>query len=185
MKWLLRMPPGRILTGLVLAFGLSLGAEAADPPQAAKPTVESLAKELSDLKKSHDESNTKHSDNSSLGHAKGDSAWMLTSAAMVNIMLPGLALFYGGMVRRKNVLATMMQSMAALSVVGLYWVVFGYSLAFGPSVPWISIPGFEGGVVGWSWDLFFMKGIKADQPLPAANISIYAHMVFQLSLIHI
>ena len=179
MKWLLRMPPGRILTGLVLAFGLSLGAEAADPPQAAKPTVESLAKELSDLKKSHDESNTKHSDNSSLGHAKGDSAWMLTSAAMVNIMLPGLALFYGGMVRRKNVLATMMQSMAALSVVGLYWVVFGYSLAFGPSVPWISIPGFEGGVVGWSWDLFFMKGIKADQPLPAANISIYAHMVFQ------
>lgn len=179
MEWLFRFPGRHILAGLVLAFGLSMGALAVDPPAPPKPTLDSLAKELADLKKTHDEANTKHADNSTVAHNKGDSAWMLTSAAMVNIMLPGLALFYGGMVRRKNVLATMMQSMAALSVVGMFWVSFGYSMAFGPSVSWISLPGFEGGVVGWSWDLFFLQGIKSDQALPASNISIYAHMIFQ------
>src|SRR5439155_1416750 len=53
---------------------------------------------------------------------KADSAWMLVSTALVMLMVPGLALFYGGMVRRKNILATMMQSMVALAVVGVYWV---------------------------------------------------------------
>jgi len=62
----------------------------------------------------------------------GDTAWMLTSAALVLLMTPGLACFYGGLVRRKNVLGTMMQSMAAMSMVGVLWAVAGYSLAFGP-----------------------------------------------------
>lgn len=64
----------------------------------------------------------------------GDTAWMLASAALVMLMIPGLALFYGGMVRAKNVLATMMQSFTCLGVVSVLWVLFGYSLAFGPDV---------------------------------------------------
>jgi ammonium transporter, Amt family len=69
----------------------------------------------------------------------GDTAWLLVSTALVLFMTPGLALFYGGMVRRKNVLATLMHSFAALPLVTLQWVLLGYSLAFGPS---------HGGLIG-------------------------------------
>ena len=62
----------------------------------------------------------------------GDTAWMLTSAALVMFMTPGLALFYGGLVRAKNVLATVMQSFIALAVVSVVWALIGYTLAFGP-----------------------------------------------------
>jgi Amt family ammonium transporter len=62
----------------------------------------------------------------------GDTAWMLISAALVLLMIPGLALFYGGMVRSKNVLSTMMHSFVAMGIVGVQWAVIGYSLAFGP-----------------------------------------------------
>ncbi|NUP99789.1 MAG: ammonium transporter [Armatimonadetes bacterium] len=61
----------------------------------------------------------------------GDTAWILVSAALVMLMTPGLALFYAGMVRRKNVLGTLMQSFIAVAVIGVLWVVIGYSLAFG------------------------------------------------------
>ena len=61
----------------------------------------------------------------------GDTAWMLVSTGLVLLMVPGLALFYGGMVRRKNVLGTMMHSMVALALIGVQWVLFGYALAFG------------------------------------------------------
>jgi Amt family ammonium transporter len=61
----------------------------------------------------------------------GDTAWLLISAALVMLMTPGLALFYGGMVRRKNVLSTIMMSFAFLGPVGLLWVLYGYSLSFG------------------------------------------------------
>jgi Amt family ammonium transporter len=64
----------------------------------------------------------------------GDTAWLLISTALVLLMTPGLALFYGGMVRRKNVLGTMMQSFMAIAVVSLQWVLIGYSLSFGPDV---------------------------------------------------
>ncbi len=103
---------------------------------------------------------------------RGDTAWMLVSSALVLLMVPGLALFYGGMVRGKNVLATMMQSMACLALVGLYWVAIGYSLAFGESVG-----GY--GLIGWSPDLVFLQGIEPDQLLPGLNITIYAHAMFQ------
>ncbi|HVY45527.1 MAG TPA: ammonium transporter [Minicystis sp.] len=63
----------------------------------------------------------------------GDTAWLLVSTALVLFMTPGLALFYGGMVRRKNVLATLMHSFAALPLVTLQWVLVGYTLSFGPS----------------------------------------------------
>ena len=61
----------------------------------------------------------------------GDTAWVLVSAALVMFMTPGLALFYGGLVRAKNVLGTVMQSLIALGVVTVLWVLVGYSLAFG------------------------------------------------------
>ena len=71
----------------------------------------------------------------------GDTAFILVSAALVLLMTPGLALFYGGMVRRKNVLGTIMQSFIMISLIGLEWVYLGYSLSFGPD-----IAGFIGGL---------------------------------------
>lgn len=100
----------------------------------------------------------------------GDTAWVLMSSALVMFMLPGLALFYGGMVRRKNVLATMMQTMIALAIVGVYWIGIGYCLAFGAS---------QGGWIGWSPELLFLHGIRTDQVLPGTHIPIYAHVMFQ------
>ena len=65
----------------------------------------------------------------------GDTAWMLVSTALVMAMtVPGLAMFYGGLVRRKNVLSTMMQSFIILCLISVQWVLWGYSLAFGPDV---------------------------------------------------
>jgi ammonium transporter, Amt family len=76
---------------------------------------------------------------------KGDTAWMLTSSALVLLMTaPGLALFYGGMVRQKNALATLMQSFIIMAVISIQWILWGYSLAFGPD---------KGGIIGgleWS-----------------------------------
>jgi Amt family ammonium transporter len=64
----------------------------------------------------------------------GDTAWMLVAAAMVLLMTPGLAFFYGGMVRSKNVLSTMMHSFVAMGIVGVQWAIIGYSLSFGPDI---------------------------------------------------
>jgi Amt family ammonium transporter len=79
----------------------------------------------------------------------GDTAWLLTSSALVLFMTaPGLALFYGGLVRRKNALATIMQSFILMAVISIQWIVFGYSLAFGPdiggfigSLSWVGLNG--------------------------------------------
>src|SRR5215204_2169628 len=68
-----------------------------------------------------------------------DIAWIIVATALVFLMTPGLAFFYGGMVHRKNVLSTMMKSVVAAGVVGVLWVVVGYSLAFGDSI---------GGIIG-------------------------------------
>lgn len=81
----------------------------------------------------------------------GTTAWMLTSTALVLLMVPGLAMFYGGLVRTKNVLGTMMHSFVAMAVIGVLWTVCGYSLAFGKNI--------LGGFVGWNTDYFFLKGI--------------------------
>jgi Amt family ammonium transporter len=64
----------------------------------------------------------------------GDTAWMLVSSALVLLMIPGLAFFYGGMVRQKNVLSTVMHSFVAMGIVGVQWVIIGYSLSFGPDI---------------------------------------------------
>lgn len=81
----------------------------------------------------------------------GSTAWMLMSSAMVLLMVPGLALFYGGMVRRKNVLTTMLHSFVAMAIIGLQWVLIGYCLAFGTS--WH-------GLIGWNPDYLAFNGIS-------------------------
>lgn len=95
----------------------------------------------------------------------GNTAWLLLSAALVMLMTPGVALFYGGMVRKKNVLSTMMMSMAPLALVGILWVLYGYSLVFGPDV---------GGVIG---NLNFI-GLNHVGQTPSA---VYATTVPQLA----
>ena len=75
----------------------------------------------------------------------GDTAWLLMSSALVMIMLPGLALFYGGLVRSKNVLSTIMHSFFGLALVSVVWVIVGFSLAFGKDVNLFGIPGLVGG----------------------------------------
>lgn len=81
----------------------------------------------------------------------GNTSWMLISTALVLLMMPGLAMFYGGLVRTKNVLGTMMHTFVAMAVIGVLWVICGYSLTFGKSI--------MGGFVGWNSDFFFLKGI--------------------------
>jgi Amt family ammonium transporter len=94
----------------------------------------------------------------------GDTAWLLVSTALVLLMVPGLALFYGGLVRTKNVLSTYMHSFVALGLVTLQWVVFGYSLAFGPD---------HGGVIG-DLSFAFLRGVGLE---PRAGMTI-PHMLF-------
>ncbi|MBI1822185.1 MAG: ammonium transporter [Nitrospirae bacterium] len=101
----------------------------------------------------------------------GDTAWVLTSSALVLLMTaPGLALFYGGMVRKKNVLATIMQSFIILCIISIQWVLWGYSLAFGPD---------KGGLIG-SLAWFGLSGVGYDpNPDYAATIPHQAFMIFQ------
>jgi len=82
--------------------------------------------------------------NPELTISAGNTAWVLISAALVFLMIPGLALFYGGLVRTKGVLNTMMMSAAALGVVGVQWILFGYSLSFEPGGAWIGGFGWAG-----------------------------------------
>ena len=66
------------------------------------------------------------------GASRGDTAWMIVASALVMLMTPGLAFFYGGLVRSKNVLNTLMMSFAALGIISIQWMLWGYSVAFGP-----------------------------------------------------
>lgn len=99
----------------------------------------------------------------------GAEAWMLTSTALVLLMVPGLAMFYGGLVRTKNVIGTMMHSFAAMGIIGVIWVVCGYAMSFGPNV--------LGGFVGWNPDLLFLKGI--DDTIMPLGIPEYVFAMFQ------
>ena len=88
-----------------------------------------------------------------------DTAWMIVATALVLMMtIPGLALFYSGMVRKKNVLATMAQSLAAVMIISILWVAFGYSLVFVGDGPWLG-----------SLDRFFLAGMTMDSVNPAAK----------------
>jgi len=101
----------------------------------------------------------------------GDTAWMLTSTALVFFMMPGLALFYGGLVGAKNVVATMVQSFVAIGVVSLLWVIVGYSLAFG-SNHW-------GGVIG-SFQYVGLHDVNGTPNSYAPTIPSLVYMAFQM-----
>jgi len=117
---------------------------------------------------------------------KGDTAWMLISTALVMLMVPGLALFYAGMVRSKNVLGTMMHSMAALAIIGVEWIVIGYAMAFGAKhFECMAGMGLPGGLVGWESAFLWMKGIEPGDLSGekwgnyAPSIPVFVHMMFQ------
>src|SRR5437868_2757256 len=98
----------------------------------------------------------------------GATAWVLASAALVMLMTPGLAFFYGGMVRRKNVLGVLMQCFGCLALVSVLWVIYGYSLAFSKGTPFI-------GGLDWA----FLKGVGQEGSSYAAAIPHLAFMMFQ------
>jgi ammonium transporter, Amt family len=133
---------------LLLFFGLALSAQTVSPQQ------------LADLQKQVTE-------------ARGNAynAWMLVSSALVLMMTgPGLALFYGGLVRKKNVLSTMMQSFAMMAIITVIWGVVGFSLAFGPG----------NGFIG-NFQHLFLHGVgSAPDPDYAATIPLQTFMVYQL-----
>ncbi|MFC2069507.1 ammonium transporter, partial [Chloroflexota bacterium] len=100
----------------------------------------------------------------------GDTAWILISSALVMLMTPGLALFYGGMVRRKNILSTIMMSFVALGVVSILWVLYGYSLSFGTD---------SLGIIG-SLDFIGLRNVGQEpSAIYASTVPHLAFMVFQ------
>src|SRR3954465_15523078 len=101
-----------------------------------------------------------------------DTAWMITATALVLMMtIPGLALFYSGMGRKKNVLATMAQSLAAVTIISILWVAFGYSLCFVGDGPWIG-----------TLDRWFLAGMTMDSVNPAAKtIPEALFMLYQMT----
>ncbi len=100
-----------------------------------------------------------------------DTAWLMMSAALVMLMTPALGLFYGGMVRQKNALSTIMHSFFILALVSVQWVVLGYSLAFGPS---------QGGIIG-GLDWVGLRGVGLEpNPTYAATVPHQAFMVYQM-----
>jgi ammonium transporter, Amt family len=106
------------------------------------------------------------------GLNSGDIAWMLTSAALVLIMTPGLALFYGGMVNPKNVISTMLQSFVCMGIISVLWIVVGYSLAFGESI---------GGFIGDPRTHFMFEGVLDGKPWSLApTIPLILFAFFQL-----
>ncbi|HMO33362.1 MAG TPA: ammonium transporter [Lacibacter sp.] len=106
------------------------------------------------------------------GYSAADIAWVLVSCALVFLMTPGLAFFYGGMVHRKNVISTMIKSVVAAGVVGVLWIAVGFSLSFGDSI---------GGFIGNPSTYLFFKGVKSGAPwagAPTIPLSLFA--LFQL-----
>ncbi len=100
----------------------------------------------------------------------GDTAWILVSTALVMLMTPGLAFFYGGLVRRKNVLSIMMQCFMLLGVISIQWVLFGYSLAFGPD---------HGGVIG-DFSMAALNGVGLEAVSETVQIPHMLFMIFQM-----
>src|SRR6266511_2124945 len=96
---------------------------------------------------------------------QADTAWMLVATALVLLMTPALAFFYGGLVRSKNALNTMMMSFVALGVVGVLWAVIGYSLAFAPGGSWIG-----------STSRVFLRGVGLE---PQGTIPHLLYMCYQ------
>src|SRR6267142_2071535 len=106
------------------------------------------------------------------GINSGDVAWMLAASALVLLMTPGLAYFYGGMIDTKNIISTMLQSFVAMAVISILWVVVGFSLAFGDSI---------GGVIGNPATFFMFTRVGAEtHPALAPTIPLVVFALFQL-----
>ncbi|MFD2969879.1 ammonium transporter [Sphingobacterium bambusae] len=106
-----------------------------------------------------------------------DVAWMLTSTALVLIMTPGLAYFYGGMVKKKNVISTMLQSFICMAVVAVIWIAFGFSLVFGDSV---------GGIIGNPMSFFMFDGVLDHEPwagAPTIPFALFAMYQLKFAII--
>src|SRR5690348_7565268 len=152
---------------LVFALGLLAGpclAQAAQQPAAAAPAASTSQTATSDrLQKLESEV--------AAAQSAGDNAWMLACAALVLMMTgPGLALFYGGLVRKKNVLATMMQSFSMMALITVVWAIVGFSLCFAPGTSFIGGLGHV-----------FLHGVgSAPDPAYAGTIPLGTYMVFQL-----
>jgi Amt family ammonium transporter len=102
----------------------------------------------------------------------GDVAWMLTATGLVLLMTPGLSFFYGGMVRHKNVISTMLQSFVAMGVISILWIVVGFSLAFGDSL---------GGIIGNPFTYFMFSGVGGPtHPALSPTIPLLLFALFQL-----
>ncbi len=113
-----------------------------------------------------------HFEDTTGAYSPADIAWMIVATALVFLMTPGLAFFYGGMVHRKNVISTMIKSVVAAGVVSILWVVIGYSLCFGDSI---------GGFIGNPMTHLFFKGVNSGAPwslAPSIPLTLFA--LFQL-----
>ena len=158
----------RLALLLLLCFGfpLTLSAQSSTaPPAAESQTSQPTARETQNARLTALELQVADAKSSA------DNAWMLISAALVLLMTgPGLALFYGGLVRKKNVLGTMMQSFAMMGIITVVWAIFGYSLAFGPGNAFIG--GFHN---------LFLRGVGlAPDPSYSTTIPVETFMIYQL-----
>ena len=120
---------------------------------------------------------TKPTVTSSAPFSGADTAWMLTATALVLLMTPGLAFFYGGMVNKKNVISTMLQSFISMAVITILWVVVGFSFAFGDSM---------GGIIGNPSTFFMMKGLQNAKPwelAPTIPLILFAFYQLKFAII--
>src|SRR5271156_4225772 len=171
--WTMRLPVAKVFLSLLfvrILGGSGVGGSrvmAQTGAPAASTAGTSEADRIAALEK-------QNADNAALiaaAHTSGDNAWMLVSAALVLMMSgPGLALFYGGLVRKKNILGTMMQTFAMMAVITVLWALVTYSLAFG-----------EGNAFIGGLHNVFLHGVGlAPDPKYAATIPLQTFMVFQL-----
>jgi Amt family ammonium transporter len=141
---------GRLL--LIAAFGGAASAFAQNSSPATSAQIDALQRAVQNAQ------------------SAGDNAWMLVSAALVLLMTgPGLALFYGGLVRKKNILGTMMQSFAMMGLVTILWAFIGYSLAFG-----------KGNAFVGGFDHIFLRGVGLGPSAYAPTIPEQTYMIYQL-----
>jgi ammonium transporter, Amt family len=158
-----------LLAATVLVGGWIVNADAQQPPPSGEPPkVEEPAPAASGAAAPEAAATTPPAPQVD----KGDTAWILTSAALVLMMtIPGLFLFYGGLVRGKNVLGTIMQSFVIVALISLQWVLFGYSLAFGPDINQVI------GSLAW----FGLNGVGTEpNPNYAATIPHLTFMAYQM-----
>jgi len=162
-KWMIGLMAGVLVASLIAVAGITLAQEAGAPAPAvpaAAPEAPPAAPEAAAAPAPPPKIDS------------GDTAWVLTSTAFVLLMTaPGLALFYGGLVRKKNALSTIMHSFFILCLISVQWVLWGYSLAFGPD---------KGGIIGsLAWAGLAHVGLDPN-PDYAATIPHQAFMIFQM-----